>query len=84
MSSLFQWTERDYPANVLTKHIFTNNHPLVLPTVHYPLPYNNFGISSIPNDGLKRKNIILSILTMVIRTCTIQTSTPYRKCIPNK
>jgi hypothetical protein len=60
MSSLFQWTKRDNPANVLTKHISTNNLPLVLSTVHYPIPYNNFGISSIPNDGLK-KIIILSI-----------------------
>jgi len=54
MSSLFQWTKRDNPANVLTKYISTNNLPLVLPTVHFPLPYNNFGITNIPNDGLKK------------------------------
>jgi len=57
MSSLFQWREMDYPAYVLTKHISTNYLPLVLPTVHYPIPYNNFGISSIPNDGFKKKKL---------------------------
>jgi hypothetical protein len=54
MSSLFQWTERDYPANVLIKHTSNDNLPSVLPTVHNPQAYNNFGISSIPNDGFKK------------------------------
>lgn len=83
MSSLFQWTERDNPANVLTKHISTNNLPLILPTVHNPLPYNNFGISSIQNNCLK-KNYNSQHSDKRYKTCTIQISTPYRKCIPNK
>jgi hypothetical protein len=55
------------------KHISTNNLPLVFPTVHYPMPYNNFGISSIPKDGLKRKKyIILSILTKATKLVQIK------------